>query len=340
MRQWFKDIHVNWLGLTKYFVAGSLVMFLVGVFAMWQHGGPLLGIDFRGGTQVYVRFQQAPDLNKIREGLRTQGLADAGVQPIRDINSPGTHDVLFRIEQAGREEEALDQGRAAILAALKNVYASENAFEIRRVELVGPKAGKQLQNQALLATGWALAGMLLYIAFRFEWIYGAAAVIAVFHDVIITVGFMTVFGYEISLTVIAALLSLVGYSMNDTIVIFDRMRENLRLMRRESLETIANVSINQTLSRTFLTSGLTFLTVLVLYLMGGEVLRAFSFALVMGVVIGSYSTVGIAAAIVVAWDKWKGQRGPGIPVGSSMAEKNKGRGGNEPDRQLAAAARR
>lgn len=340
MRQWFKDINVNWLGLTKYFLIGSLVMFLAGVFAMVQKGGPLLGIDFRGGTLVYVRFQQAPDLDKIRDGLRTQGLADATIQQIRDINNPGANEVVIGIEQKGREEEALDQGRAVILAALKNVYGEQSAFEVRNVELVGPKVGKQLQNQALFATAWALGGMLLYIAFRFEWVYGAAAVIAVFHDVVITVGFMTVFGYEISLTVIAALLSLVGYSMNDTIVIFDRMRENLRLMRRESLETIANVSINQTLSRTFLTSGLTFLTVLVLYLMGGEVLRAFSFALVMGVVIGSYSTVGIAAAIVVAWDKWKGHRGPGVPVSSSTAERSKGRGTNESERELAAAARR
>jgi preprotein translocase subunit SecF len=338
MRQWFKDISVNWLGMTKYFVIGSLVMFLLGVAAMVRKGGPLLGIDFKGGTLVYVRFQQAPNIDRIREGLRSQGLADASIQQIRDINNPGAHEVVIGIEQKGRAEEALDQGRNAILAALRNVYGSESSFEVRNVEVVGPKVGAQLQQQAILATVYALAGMLVYIAFRFEWIYGAAAVIAVFHDVLITVGFMTIFNYEISLTVIAALLTLVGYSMNDTIVIFDRMRENLRLMRRESLERIANVSINQTLSRTFLTSGLTFLTVLVLYLMGGEVLRAFSFALVVGVVIGSYSTVGIAAAIVVAWDKWKSGRRPGVPVNSS-AEKGS-RSEKQPEREFAAAARR
>ena len=345
MRQWFKDINVNWLGLTKYFVIGSLVMFLAGAFAIWRAGGPMLGIDFRGGTLVYVRFAQAPDIQKIRDGLRTQGLADASIQSIRDINNPNANEVVIGIDQKaaqgqqGREEEVLDQGRTAIISALRNVYPEANAFEVRNVEVVGPRVGAQLQKQAVYATLWALAGMLVYIAFRFEWIYGAAAVIAVFHDVIITVGFMTIFKYEISLTVVAALLTLVGYSMNDTIVIFDRMRENLRLMRRESLENIANVSINQTLSRTFLTSGLTFLTVLVLYLLGGEVLRAFSFALVVGVVIGSYSTVGIAAAIVVAWDKRKGQRGPGVPVGSST-ETKRGRGIGEPSERELAAARR
>jgi len=174
--------------------------------------------------------------------------------------------------------------------------------------VVGPKVGAQLRKQAIFATLYALAGMLIYIAIRFEWVYGAAAVIAVFHDVLITLGLFSLFRFEISLTVIAALLTLVGYSMNDTIVIFDRVRENLRLMRREPLEAIVNKSINQTLSRTILTSGLTFLTVLVLFLMGGEVLRSFSFAMVVGVVIGTYSSFGIAAPIVVVWSKFRGQR--------------------------------
>jgi preprotein translocase subunit SecF len=182
-------------------------------------------------------------------------------------------------------------------------------FAIRSVDSVGPKVGAQLRNQAVWATLYALAGMLVYIAFRFEWVYGAAAVIAVFHDVLITLGFFSLRHYEISLTVIAALLTLVGYSMNDTIVIFDRVRENLRLMRREPLAEIVNKSINQTLSRTILTSGLTLLTVLVLYLLGGEVLRAFSFAMVAGVVVGTYSSFGIAAPIVVYWNKYHGQRG-------------------------------
>jgi preprotein translocase subunit SecF len=176
--------------------------------------------------------------------------------------------------------------------------------------------GSELRKQAVLATLYALAGMLVYIAFRFEWVYGAAAVLAVFHDVLITLGLFSIFHFEISLTVIAALLTLVGYSMNDTIVIFDRVRENNRLMRREPLAVIVNRSINQTLSRTILTSGLTFLTVLVLFVLGGETLRSFSFAMVVGIVVGTYSSFGIAAPLVVGWNDWRGRR---ARVGSSSS---------------------
>jgi preprotein translocase subunit SecF len=205
----------------------------------------------------------------------------------------------------------VDNATPAVLGALSSGYSLGN-FTVRNVEVVGPKVGAQLRRQAILATLYALAGMLVYIAIRFEWVYGAAAVIAVFHDVLITLGFFSLFHYEISLTVIAALLTLVGYSMNDTIVIFDRVRENLRLMRREPLADIVNKSINQTLSRTILTSGLTFLTVLVLYALGGQVLRAFSFAMVVGVVVGTYSSFGIAAPIVVVWSKFRGNQGSAV----------------------------
>ena len=200
----------------------------------------------------------------------------------------------------------VDGATPAVLSSLTSGFVL-GQFTIRNVDIVGPTVGAQLRRQAILATLYALAGMLVYIAFRFEWVYGAAAVIAVFHDVLITLGFFSLFHFEISLTVIAALLTLVGYSMNDTIVIFDRVREDLRFMRRESFPTIVNKAINQTLSRTIFTSGLTFLTVLVLFLMGGEVLRAFSFAMVVGVVVGTYSSFGIAAPIVVLWNKCRGQ---------------------------------
>jgi len=214
----------------------------------------------------------------------------------------------------------------AVTAALNSSYSLDQ-FTIRNVEIVGPKVGSQLRRQAILATLYALGGMLLYIAFRFEWVYGAAAVIAVFHDVLITLGFFSLFHYEISLTVIAALLTLVGYSMNDTIVIFDRVREDQRLMRREPFKDIVNKAINQTLSRTILTSGLTFLTVLVLFLTGGQVLRAFSFAMVVGVVVGTYSSFGIAAPIVVLWNKYRG-------------DGNAARAGSAADKRVLATARR
>ncbi len=210
---------------------------------------------------------------------------------------------------------------SAVIAALKDSFYTSN-FAIINVEIVGPKVGSELRRQAVVVTLYALGGMLVYIAFRFEWVYGAAAVLAVFHDVLITLGLFSIFHFEISLTVIAALLTLVGYSMNDTIVIFDRIRENSRLMRREAFPSIVNRSINQTLSRTILTSGLTFLTVLVLFLMGGQVLRAFSFALVVGILVGTYSSFGIAAPMVVAWNRWRGQgvalAAPGTAAGNKL----------------------
>jgi preprotein translocase subunit SecF len=184
-------------------------------------------------------------------------------------------------------------------------------FTILSTEVVGPKIGAELRRQAVLATLYALAGMLVYIAFRFEWIYGVAAVVAVFHDTLITIGLFSLFNKPISLTVVAALLTLVGYSMNDTIVVFDRIRENLKMSRRDSLENIINLSINQTLSRTVLTSGLTLLTALALLLFGGEVLNGFSFALVAGIIVGTYSSVFVASPILVFWQNFRGKGGKG-----------------------------
>ena len=224
----------------------------------------------------------------------------------------------------------------AVLNTIRSSF-SLGPFTIRNIEIVGPKVGAELRKQAIYVTLYALGGMLVYIAFRFEWVYGAAAVLAVFHDVLITLGFFSLLRFEISLTVIAALLTLVGYSMNDTIVIFDRIRENNRLLRREAFADVVNKSINQTLSRTILTSGLTFLTVLVLFLMGGQVLRAFSFALVVGIVVGTYSSFGIAAPIVVAWNRW---RGHGAVAGTGPAAGNKKRGSEDLTARLAPAGRR
>jgi preprotein translocase subunit SecF len=215
----------------------------------------------------------------------------------RDRQARGVLSNLDDLRQAG--------ATPAVTAALRDSFYG-SSFAVVNVEIVGPKVGTELRRQAVLVTLYALGGMLIYIAFRFEWVYGAAAVLAVFHDVLITLGLFSLLHFEISLTVIAALLTLVGYSMNDTIVIFDRIRENTRLMRREPFAVIVNRSINQTLSRTILTSGLTFLTVLVLFLMGGQVLRSFSFALVVGILVGTYSSFGIAAPLVVAWNRWRG----------------------------------
>jgi preprotein translocase subunit SecF len=196
---------------------------------------------------------------------------------------------------------------AAVASLQDNFFVSD--FGIRNVEIVGPQVGQQLRKQAILATLYSLAGMLIYLALRFEWIYGVAAVLTVFHDTLITVGAFSLLNWEISLTVIAAILTLIGYSNNDTIVVFDRIRENIKLRRRDRLADIVNKSINQTLSRTILTAGLTFLTVLALFLFGGEVLHYFSFALVIGILIGTYSSIAIAAPILVAYQEWRGERG-------------------------------
>lgn len=208
---------------------------------------------------------------------------------------------------------------AGVTPAVLNVLKQEVAlspFAVRSVEIVGPKVGAELRNQAILATLYALAGMLVYIAFRFETVYGVAAVIAVFHDTVITIGLFSLFDKELSLTVVAAILTLVGYSMNDTIVVFDRIRENLKVLRREKFENLVNICINQTLSRTILTSGLTFLSALALWIFGGQVLNGFSFALVVGIIVGTYSSIFVASPILIFWKNWADQRSKGGPVGA------------------------
>ncbi len=417
MIELFKQPNLDWMGKAKYFYALSGILLLAGWTSIFFGRGIRYGIDFSGGTNVDVRFAQPPNVDKLRDGLRAQGLGNSEIQSIGDIGNANSSEVLIFVEGKGQDELALDTSRAKVLSALSATYSvatsdkpdfnsatpsslaaflterdplllSVNAgnryrqlaaallgyrdtnsngivtnlddlskvagvtpavlgaiksnfslgpFAIRNVEIVGPKVGAELRKQAIYVTLYALGGMLLYIAFRFEWVYGAAAVLAVFHDVLITLGFFSLLRFEISLTVIAALLTLVGYSMNDTIVIFDRIRENNRLLRKEALADVVNKSINQTLSRTILTSGLTFLTVLVLFLMGGQVLRAFSFALVVGIVVGTYSSFGIAAPLVVAWNRWRGQ---GATAGTGPAAGNKNRGSENATARLAPAGRR
>jgi preprotein translocase subunit SecF len=287
--------------------------------------------DFNAATPTTLAAfltQRDPLLLSTNAGDRYQQLAKK-ILDYRDTNERGVLTNFDDLKNAGGVTPA-------VLSALKANYAL-GSFAIRGVEIVGPKVGGELRRQAIYVTLYALGGMLVYIAFRFELVYGAAAVLAVFHDVLITLGFFSLLHFEISLTVIAALLTLVGYSMNDTIVIFDRIRENNRLLRRQPFSEVVNKSINQTLSRTILTSGLTFLTVLVLFLMGGQVLRAFSFALVVGIVVGTYSSFGIAAPLVVAWNHWRGQ---GVAVGTGPAAGNKPRGSEGVPGRLAPSGRR
>jgi preprotein translocase subunit SecF len=397
--EFFRNPNIDFLGKKWYFLAFSLVFSVAGVFSMlFWHGVPL-GVDFRGGTLVYVKFSHPPDDNAIREALRKVGLTQAKIQRLNAVTS---NEVLIDLDVRETSEKALDQGKVQIINALETnapagkldlnntssltlanyllekdpLHAGTDAsqrytaaakaivdcrdktkggvltsfdelktvvdpavvaplqdsfflsdFGVYQVEIVGPQVGEQLKGQAIRAVAYSLAGMLIYLGFRFEWIYGVAAVITVFHDTLITVGAFSLANKEISLTVIAAILTLIGYSNNDTIVIFDRIRENLKLLRREKLSEIVNRSINQTLSRTILTAGLTFLTVLALYLFGGEVLHGFSFALVIGILIGTYSSIAIAAPILVAYQDWRSQQGKPVAL---IPGKNKTTAGKAP----------
>jgi preprotein translocase subunit SecF len=303
----FRSVNVDWLGKKWYFLGFSLIFSVAGIISMSVHwaqiGSPVpLGVDFRGGTQVRMQFQRTPDTSQIRSAMDASGIRDARIQAIQNVNQASSNEVLISLPEE-TNEAALDTGREKIVDALHAHYS--NPFAVRNVQVVGPTVGKQLEKQATLATLYSMAGMLVYLWFRFQLIYGVAAVVACFHDTLITVGAFALTNQEISLTVIAAILTLVGYSMNDTIVVFDRIRENLRLSRREGLADVVNRSINQTLSRTVLTSGLTFLTVLSLYVFGGQVLKGFSFALVVGILIGTYSSIAVAAPMLVAWQQWR-----------------------------------
>jgi preprotein translocase subunit SecF len=387
--EFFRNTNIDFLGKKWYFLAFSLVFSVAGIFSiLFWHGIPY-GVDFRGGTLVYVKFSHTPNDNALRAAMDHAGLHNAKIQTY-DI--PSNNEVLIDLDVQETSEQALDNGKNKIIEtletnvptgkkdlnnssslAIKNYLMDKDPmhlgsdadqkytlqaqavvdardkgqggvltafdqlkggvdpavaaslpdgfylsdFSVRNVEIVGPQVGAQLRRQALLATAYSLAGMLIYLGFRFEWIYGVAAVVTVFHDTLITVGAFSLLNKDISLTVIAAILTLIGYSNNDTIVVFDRIRENIKLMRREKLSEIVNRSINQTLSRTILTAGLTFLTVLALYLFGGEVLRGFSLALVIGILIGTYSSIAIAAPILVAYQDWrieKGKRPVAMPV--------------------------
>jgi preprotein translocase subunit SecF len=396
--EFFRNPNIDFLGKKWYFLAFSLIFSVAGVLSMlFWHGIPL-GVDFRGGTLVYVKFAHTPNDNEIRAAMDRAGLHNARIQR---YGPPAGNEVLIDVSEQETSEQALDRSKTQIINALETntppdkqdlnnasvltvknyllqkdplhlgtdadqrygqmaqaivdyrdktkggvlsslddlkaavdpaVVASLNdgfflsSFAVRNVEIVGPQVGKQLQTQAKLAVLYSLAGMLVYLAVRFEWIYGVAAVITVFHDTLITVGAFSLMNKEMSLTVIAAILTLIGYSNNDTIVVFDRIRENLKLMRREKLSDIVNRSINQTLSRTILTAGLTFLTVLALFLFGGEVLHGFSFALVIGILIGTYSSIAIAAPILVAYQDWRANRGKPpvmVPAGKGTARREK-----------------
>jgi preprotein translocase subunit SecF len=376
----FRQTRIDFLGMQRYMLAFSTVLFVGSIASLVIKGGPKWGIDFRGGTVFYLKWREQPPVAQIRSALEGRIAGEITVQEMT-----GYREVMVGTEM--RDERQLDSARRTITATLAERFAKTgskldfnnsgrqalmdrlrdplqrnsvplseqdlreladrmlafrdrersgvlNSFEelsgvpgvtpavlatlkqecglapfsIRQVEIVGPKVGADLRQKALLATLYAMGGMLVYIAFRFEFISGVAAVVALIHDTMITIGFFSFFNREISLTVIAAILTLIGYSMNDTIVVYDRIRENVKLRFRGKFRELVNGSINQTLSRTLLTSGLTLLTTVALYFLGGPVLNNVAFALIIGIIFGTYSSIFIAGVILVAWQEWLERR--------------------------------
>ncbi|MBZ5622101.1 MAG: protein translocase subunit SecF [Acidobacteriia bacterium] len=294
----FQNTRFDFLGSKWLFITASLLLTVAGIASLIVKGGPRYGIDFQGGSVMDVQWVGTPPVSEIRSALSAR-LTGVSVVEAHDLT--GSNELLISTQLVGQSDltslrQTIDDG----LARMGGTYS------VRSFEVIGPQIGSDLRNQAVLATASASAGMLAYLAWRFRWIYGVAAVIAVVHDTLITIGLFSLANKEISLTVVAALLTLIGYSMNDTIVVFDRIRENRKRLPREPLRAVVNLSINQTLSRTALSSGLTLLTALSLLCFGGLVLNGFSFALVAGIIVGTYSSIFVASPILVAWEQWVG----------------------------------
>ncbi|HEV2494710.1 MAG TPA: protein translocase subunit SecF [Terriglobia bacterium] len=419
--EFFHEPKIDWMGKKWLFIGVSIPLLLAGLISMAVKRGLAYGIDFRGGTLVYVKFAGPPNLDRIRAELDRQNLKGATLQ---QFGPAADHAVIVGLDlKTTASASALDAGKRTIGTALAGLYGEAPAgktdfnnvspqalgdslaaadplqvaskggdiqaqykdlanalydflnspqqgglitdfqqlsgvrgvtpavvsflkdnyylsnYAISRVRIVGPKVGADLRRQAVYVTLAGLGAMLIYIWYRFELIYGVAAVIATFHDVLITLGIFSLFNKEITLTVIAALLTLVGYSMNDTIVVFDRIRENVRLNKRESMLPLVNRSINQTLSRTILTSGLTFLAVLSLYLFGGEVIHGFATVLVVGVIIGTYSSIAIASPVLVYWQQRTGGGTRAQSVGTSKGSVSAPPAKSRAERQTAGARR-
>lgn len=291
----FEHTNIDFLRWRWHAIGLSLVVILAGVGTIVSRGGLPLGIDFTGGTAMTFRFQQAIAEDAVRQAL----VPIAGEKIVQRVRGGASdNDIMVRLPVAP-EEQGTSIEQPSVQAEQAVRAANLGAFTVENREVVGPIIGADLARKGIYATLTALAGILIYIGVRFNFTFAMGAIVAVFHDILITLVFLTWFGYDLSLNVIAAILTITGYSVNDTIVIFDRVRENQRLLRRESLTTLINASVNQTLSRTIITSGTTFLTVLSLFLFGGEVLRSFSFTMLVGILTGTYSTVFIAAAIAI-----------------------------------------
>ena len=292
--QLFKsETHFNFMGRIKAAVIFSTALILIGLGSVAVSGGLKFGIDFAGGTLIQLQFKNPPEIEVIRDGLKTIGLGESTIQEFGS-----KRDILIRVQ---RSEEKLEAVGSMVRKSLMGKF-NVDEISVERVEMVGPKVGRDLREKALLSILYAIIGIVIYISWRFELQYAIAAIIALIHDVLVTMGAFSIFDKEFTLVIVAAFLTIIGYSLNDTIVVFDRIRENLRRKGKSSIADMINTSINQTLSRTLLTSGTTLLVVIALFFFGGEIIHDFSFALLVGIFIGTYSSIFIASVFLVYWD--------------------------------------
>jgi preprotein translocase subunit SecF len=286
-------------------------------------GGMPKGVEFEGGTIVILGFEQPTQIDQVRNAL-ANGVPDGSNAIVQTYGSPSSNQVMVRLRTAGAESGgALSVTADDVTAAVKR--ANLGKFNVVGTRIVGPTVGADLSRRGTLATVFALGGILIYVAFRFQFSFAVGAVVATLHDLLITLAFLAFFHYELSLNVIAAILTITGYSMNDTIVIFDRIRENMRSMRRDNLAHIVNVSVNQMLDRTLITGGATMLSVIALFIFGGEVLKGFAFTMIVGIITGTYSSVFIAAAIVVIWQSRRTPKTAPAAVAPTTAPARKSR---------------
>lgn len=290
----------DFIGKKKYTLWISLLAILVSLGSILLHGGLRYGVDFAGGILIQVRFLKGVDISEVRHALEASGLKDAMVQNFGEEN-----EFLIRLEKTSLDLEEMSK---KIQSSLQEQF-KEKALEIRRVEVVGPKVGKDLKRKALWAIGLSFLAMLVYVAWRFKQVsYGLGGIVALIHDIIVTFGAISIARLEFSLSLMAVILTIIGFSINDTIVIFDRVRENIKKIRKESLENIFNISINETLGRTILTSGTVMMVVIILFFFGGPVIHDFAFTLMIGLISGTYSTIYVASPVVLFWNQLMGKR--------------------------------
>ncbi|MFH2118815.1 MAG: protein translocase subunit SecF [Pseudomonadota bacterium] len=289
------ETHYNFVRMMKPAVILSLAVIIIGIGSLIWHGGPNFGIDFAGGTLIQIKFQNETPADKIRDAFKSIGFEGSIIQDF------GPKEVIVRTAESGTDAKGLTSSVEEALGAA----FGKGAYEVRRVEMVGPKVGRDLTRKAILAIIFSWIGILVYVGVRFEFRYALGGIVALVHDILITITFLSLFNKEFDLNIVAALLAIIGYSINDTIVIFDRIRENARKNIRQSLDEVINASVNQTLSRTILTSLTVIIVLFVLFFFGGAVIHDFTFALLVGTFAGVYSTVFIASPIVLMFEKIK-----------------------------------